>query len=93
MPHTEPQPLPINGELDLHLFKPREAADLVKEYLIECRKRGIFSVRVVHGKGKGVLMHTVHRTLDTLDFVADYRVGWGNRGSWGATLVELQPPN
>ena len=53
----EPQPVsvPIDGTLDLHTFHPSEVADLVPEYLDECLRRGIDHVRIIHGKGKGVL--------------------------------------
>lgn len=83
--------LPITGELDLHLFHPREVSSLVDEYLRECRRRGILEVRIVHGKGRGVLLQTVHATLQRIDFVSDFSVDWGSRGSWGATRAYLQP--
>ncbi|MFP4644839.1 MAG: Smr/MutS family protein [Spirochaetales bacterium] len=82
--------LPITGELDLHLFNPKDAKDLVAEYLRECRAHGILDVRVVHGKGTGVLARTVQATLDKLDFVTDYHLDYAGRGSWGATVVHLQ---
>lgn len=86
----EPVELPISGELDLHLFSPKEVKDLVPEYLRNCREKGIYSVRVVHGKGKGVLLQTVHTVLDRLDIVESYQLDSGPRGGWGATLVELK---
>lgn len=91
--YWEPEPveLPINGELDLHTFSPREVKDLVPDYLDECRRRGILHVRIVHGKGKGVLRQTVHQILDRLGEVAHYELGGHGAGSWGATLVTLSP--
>ena len=47
----EPIQLPIDGVLDLHTFRPREIKDLVLDYLAACRERGIFQVRIIHGKG------------------------------------------
>lgn len=85
------QQLPIRGELDLHLFKPSEVGDLVPGYLQECRHRGILSVRIVHGKGTGVLRTRVHTLLERLDYVRDYQLDWASRGSWGATRVQLKP--
>ena len=81
--------LPIDGELDLHTFHPRDVKELVPDYLAECRARGILQVRIVHGKGKGVLRRMVHAILDRLPEVVSY---WqeGSGGSWGATIVQLQ---
>lgn len=38
-----------------------------------------------------MLLQTVHRCLERLEFVESYAVDWGGRGSWGATSVCLQP--
>lgn len=51
-----PVELPIDGVLDLHTFRPNEIGDLVPDYLMECRARGILQVRIVHGKGFGNLL-------------------------------------
>ena len=40
----EPVPLPINGVLDLHTFKPGEVKDLVPEFLYACRQKGLLDV-------------------------------------------------
>ncbi len=84
--------LPIDGTLDLHTFRPREAADLVADYLSECRKRGILDARIIHGKGTGALRRTVHAALDRLPFVEHYALAGTGGGGWGATLVRLRPP-
>jgi dsDNA-specific endonuclease/ATPase MutS2 len=84
--------LPIDGTLDLHTFHPREVKSLVRDYLEECRARGILQVRIVHGKGTGTLRRTVHAVLDELPYVAGYRQGGSGGGEWGATIVTLSPP-
>ncbi len=86
----EPIEYPINGVLDLHTFHPSEVKELVPEYLQACRERGIYQVRIIHGKGKGVLRHLVHRILDDLPYVATYGKDHGC-GGWGATIVQLKP--
>ncbi len=83
--------LPIDGELDLHNFKPKQVKPLVLAYIDECRARGIFELRIVHGKGVGNLRRTVHALLDRHPQVLDYRLGGHGAGSWGATLVNLAP--
>ncbi len=82
---------PITSELDLHTFRPNEISSLLPEYFRECRERGLFEVRVIHGKGSGTLREGVHRLLDTLPEVASYRLGDETTGGWGATLVRLKP--
>ena len=87
----EPVEYPINGILDLHAFHPRDVKSLVPEYLHACRERGILRVRVIHGKGKGVLRRTVHSILDRLPEVDSYRLASEDASSWGATIVLLKP--
>lgn len=84
-----PAELPVDGELDLHNFHPREVKKLVLAYLDECLARGITEVRIVHGKGIGNLRRTVHALLDRHPRVRRYRLGGHGAGSWGATLVDL----
>lgn len=88
----DPIEMPIDGVLDLHMFKPKETRELVPEYLELCRERGILSVRIIHGKGIGVQRELVHGILKKLPGVVHF--GHPNDGgSWGATVVELAPPN
>jgi DNA-nicking Smr family endonuclease len=91
MDEFEPVPLPIDGTLDLHTFRPAEIKTLIPEYLNECRNNGILHVRIIHGKGTGTLQRTVHALLSRLDVVVDFRLGDETSGSWGATLVTLRP--
>ena len=87
----EPLQLPIDGVLDLHTFKPREVKDLVQDYLAECRTRGIFRVRIIHGKGIGQLRQTVHAILEKHPHVAEFHLASEPFGGWGATIVHLKP--
>ena len=84
-----PVDLPIDGVLDLHQFDPREAGDLVRDYLDACLARGIRDVRIVHGKGIGNLRRTVHAALRRHPAVASFGLAT-DASSWGATLVTLR---
>ena len=91
MKPIDPVQFPIDGTLDLHTFDPREVKDLVVEYLRTCRERGIVQVRIVHGKGKGVLLKTVHSVLGKLPEVISFQLADETAGGWGATIVQIRP--
>lgn len=86
---TEPIEQPIDGILDLHTFQPKEAASLVDEYLRACHEKGIFEVKVIHGKGRGVLLRTVHALLEKHPLVLNFKLDSEGSG-WGATIVYLK---
>jgi DNA-nicking Smr family endonuclease len=81
---------PINGELDLHTFAPRDVPYVVQDYLDECQRRGILEVRIVHGKGQGVLRRTVEAALKKRTDIIEAHLAPRERGGWGATLVTLR---
>ena len=87
----EPVKLPVDGVLDLHTFHPGEVKDLLPDYLFLCREKGILEVRVIHGKGTGMLRETVHSILKRLPEVVSFRLAGEDAGSWGATMVVLRP--
>ena len=89
--NAEAVELPIDGILDLHTFHPREVRDLLPEYLTACRVKGILDVRIIHGKGTGMLRESVHALLRRLPEVVSFRLAGQDGGSWGATVVRLAP--
>jgi DNA-nicking Smr family endonuclease len=88
--NTEPVEFPVDGTLDLHTFHPGEVKDLLPDYLSLCREKGILEVRIIHGKGTGMLRETVHSILKHLPEVVSFRLAGEDAGSWGATLVVLR---
>jgi DNA-nicking Smr family endonuclease len=85
------QPIPIDGVLDLHAFRPEDVADVVQDYLDECQRMGVLEIRIIHGKGNGTLRRTVHAGLARRQDVVEFGLAPLERGSWGATLVTLRP--
>lgn len=87
----EPVEVPITDVLDLHPFRPREVASVVREYLDAAYALGISRLRIIHGRGTGTQRRTV-RTLLSRDSRV---IGFGDApleaGGWGATWVELSP--
>ena len=87
----EPIVIPIEDVIDLHLFRPADVADLLDNYFRECVRAGILSVRVIHGKGKGVLKKGVLALLEKHPLVDTFSPAPPEAGGWGATLVALLP--
>lgn len=89
MDDPEIQNIPIDGTLDLHTFRPEEVKDMVRDYIAECRSRGILQVRIIHGKGVGTLREMVHALLSRMPEVESFRLAEEEGGGWGATVVIL----
>ena len=85
----KPVKIPIEDSLDLHTFQPRDIPDLLEDYLAECLQAGLYSVRIIHGKGKGVQKRRVQALLRNNPLVSSYKDAPPEAGGWGATLVEL----
>ena len=80
--------VPIEDQIDLHTFRPKDVPSLLQEYFQACVQANIFSVRVIHGKVQGILKKMVHSQLAKNPYVRSYRDS--DSGGWGATLVALQ---
>ena len=82
--------IPITGELDLHIFQPKEVKSLVCEYILACRDKKIFTLRIIHGKGQGVLRRTVHSILSKNSLVESFALAQADAGGWGVTIVNIK---
>jgi DNA-nicking Smr family endonuclease len=81
--------LTIEDVLDLHTFRPKDIPDLLEDYFTECIKAGIYTVRIIHGKGKGIQKRRVQGLLERNTRVTSFKEAPPEAGGWGATLVEL----
>ncbi len=88
-PWEEPIRMPIDGVLDLHTFRPSELPDLLDDYLEACRQAGIQQVRIIHGKGTGILRRRVRAVLQKHPDVRSYQDAPPEAGGWGATIATL----
>jgi DNA-nicking Smr family endonuclease len=83
--------VPLSAELDLHTFSPSDVPSLVDEYIRACREKGLLSVRIIHGRGKGVQRARVRQLLGARADVLSYSDAPPTWGFWGATIVRLAP--
>jgi dsDNA-specific endonuclease/ATPase MutS2 len=79
--------IPIEHELDLHAFPPRDVASVVHDYIDAAAAAGLLEVRIVHGRGRGVQRGIVQAALDRHPRVAEF---WDDHDSHlGATVARL----
>ncbi len=84
--------IPIEDTLDLHTFQASEVPSLLEDYFSECVRKQIFQVRIIHGKGSGILKRRVHALLSASRMVEAFADAPPEAGGWGATLVTLKCP-
>jgi DNA-nicking Smr family endonuclease len=79
--------LPIDGTLDLHAFKPADAQSVVDEYVHAAQAAGLKEIRIIHGRGRGVLRGIVQAALERHAAVEAF---WDDTDSHlGATVVRI----
>ena len=76
-------------EVDLRGMDSIEAISVMERYLDEAMRSGLKQVRVVHGKGTGVLRTAVQQALRKNKFVKKFRLGVYGEGEDGVTVVEF----
>jgi len=84
---NDPVIISISDTLDLHHFNPKEIPDLLNEYFAMCLEKKIYEVRIIHGKGKGILKSRVLGILEKHKNVVSFTPTAS--GNWGATIVNL----
>ena len=85
-----PHRIPIEDEIDLHAFAPRDAVSVVEEYVAEAAGAGLRQVRIVHGRGTGYRREMVRQALSRHPLVETFGDAPPEAGGWGATIVRLR---
>jgi dsDNA-specific endonuclease/ATPase MutS2 len=84
----DPVPIPIERELDLHAFAPRDIPSVVDAYLDAAHEAGLDEVRLIHGRGKGIQRGIVQHALERHSLVVEF---WDDHASHlGATIARLK---
>jgi len=80
--------VPIEAEIDLHSFAPRDIPSIVDEYLTAAATAGFEEVRLIHGRGKGVQRGFVQSALERHPLVVEF---WDDTASHlGAPFARLK---
>jgi DNA-nicking Smr family endonuclease len=80
----------IQGGLDLHGLDREQAVAQAADFLQKSLARGLRCVRIVHGKGTGVLRSTLRSWLSRREAVLAWCQAPANEGGDGALLVLLR---
>ena len=77
------------SEVDLRGMDAIEAVNVMERYLDEAMRSRLKSVRIIHGKGTGVLRNAVQQALKRNKYVKKYRLGGYGEGEDGVTIAEF----
>ena len=75
--------------LDVRGMRAEEAVSRVAAFIDEAVMVGVFEVKILHGKGNGILRNVVREYLQTVDVVTSVRDEHVDFGGAGITVVEL----
>ncbi len=80
----------VSSEIMLRMLRVDEALANLDQYLHDAYTAGLEQVRVIHGKGTGILRQAVRDYLRTHPLVASYRGAEPAEGGDGVTIVRLK---
>ena len=77
--------VPIEREIDLHAFAPRDIPSVIAEYIDAAAAAGFDEVRLAHGRGiqRGIVQQALDRHVKVVEF-------WDDPAAHlGATIARL----
>ena len=80
----------ISPEINLIGMTSDEAIMTLDKYLDDAFLSHVSPVRIVHGKGSGILRNAVHNYLKRQKHVKSFRLGSFGEGDYGVTIVEFK---
>ena len=91
--HTDPliseRKLNFKPEIDIRGVRGEEAVNIVRNLIDDAVMVRHRHLRIIHGKGNGILRQLIRQYLATVDVVKSYQDEHVDRGGAGITLVEL----
>jgi DNA mismatch repair protein MutS2 len=82
----------VSGELDLRGLDRETCLARLDHYLDRAVLAGLTRLRIIHGKGTGVLRRAVGEFLSSYPHVEAFRDGEAAEGGWGVTMAFLKTP-
>jgi DNA-nicking Smr family endonuclease len=80
----------VEDELDLHGLTQAQAAPMLDDFLRHCAARRMKCIRIIHGKGNGVLRNLARDRLSGRREVMAFCEAPATQGGSGAMLVLLK---
>ena len=77
----------FNLQIDVRGKRGEEALDIVKQYIDDAVLLNIGEVRILHGKGYGILRSLIHDYLSTIPEIKHFKDEHIERGGHGITVV------
>jgi DNA mismatch repair protein MutS2 len=81
--------LNFKSEIDIRGKRGEEAVDIVRNFIDDATVVGISELRILHGKGNGILKSMVREYLNALNIVSSCKDEQVDRGGSGITVVKL----
>jgi DNA mismatch repair protein MutS2 len=86
---VEYQPKEVPGEIEVRGMTSEDAWETVDKYIDDAALHGYPAVRVIHGKGKGILANKIREMLASHPRVKTFRYGEMGEGGTGVTVIEI----
>ncbi|MDU5418363.1 Smr/MutS family protein, partial [Peptoniphilus harei] len=80
----------VKSEIDIRGKNFEDAKDIVDKYLDDAYLSGLKSVRIIHGKGTGVLRKKLREHFRSVKTIKSYKDAEYNEGGDGVTVVILK---
>jgi len=80
----------LSSEIDVRGETVDTAVIIIDKFLDDALMSSLSQVRIIHGKGTGLLRAGIHSYLKRLSYVKSYRLGTFGEGDSGVTVVEFK---
>ncbi len=77
-------------QLDVRGKRGDEAVELVRQYIDDAILLNLNELKILHGKGHGILRSMIHEYLGTVSEIKQYKDEHVERGGHGITIVILK---